>query len=314
MPESLGNKSLFSWEECDTCNRLINARFDNDLAFHLLPLRVINRLFSTRKFKHRYGSSQASIQTGITDAEKTPELLLNIFEGDNSIEIYTTGTGMGISVMIPKYSQINLVKAIVRMALFVAKRENLSALEHCRRWLRDEEVWTSPIYWQAYVPTLPASTIGLLLERWVGSTEPGLAMPPYRVMFVYAGQFIGVPIPDSNWTRPTRVSIFPLHLLTKSPVEVTAFELSGDNPEDSIIEAHKHLFPMSGDNINILNLPTHKEIKERAYFLWLERGKNEGSAEMDWLKAEQSLLWERFATFGQVVMPPEKLEPGSPSP
>jgi transcriptional regulator with XRE-family HTH domain len=36
--------------------------------------------------------------------------------------------------------------------------------------------------------------------------------------------------------------------------------------------------------------PTHEEIRERAYFLWLERGCPDGNAEEDWLEAEQRLV------------------------
>ena len=118
-------------------------------------------------------------------------------------------------------------------------------------------------------------------------------------------------MPDSNWARPREIPFLPLHILSKSPVEITAFELSGVNPEDSIVEAHKHLFPMSGDRIKGLLLPTHSEIAERAYFLWLDRGEKEGSAETDWLEAEKILLWERFASIGQAVMIPK--EQGSQS-
>jgi hypothetical protein len=36
-------------------------------------------------------------------------------------------------------------------------------------------------------------------------------------------------------------------------------------------------------------LPTHEEIAERAYHLWIERGSKEGSDELDWLEAEREL-------------------------
>ena len=35
--------------------------------------------------------------------------------------------------------------------------------------------------------------------------------------------------------------------------------------------------------------PTHEEISKLAYALWLEHGGGEGSAEQDWLEAEQQL-------------------------
>ena len=40
--------------------------------------------------------------------------------------------------------------------------------------------------------------------------------------------------------------------------------------------------------------PTHEEISKLAYALWIERGGGAGSAEQDWLKAEQQLreLWQ----------------------
>jgi Protein of unknown function (DUF2934) len=39
--------------------------------------------------------------------------------------------------------------------------------------------------------------------------------------------------------------------------------------------------------------PTADQIAERAYFLWLERGCPEGSAERDWIDAELELSANR---------------------
>jgi hypothetical protein len=39
--------------------------------------------------------------------------------------------------------------------------------------------------------------------------------------------------------------------------------------------------------------PTHDEIAQHAYFHWEERGRPEGSPEIDWLQAEQELLDQR---------------------
>jgi len=39
--------------------------------------------------------------------------------------------------------------------------------------------------------------------------------------------------------------------------------------------------------------PTHQEIAALAHELWVERGSPEGSAEEDWLKAEEQLMSER---------------------
>jgi Protein of unknown function (DUF2934) len=53
-----------------------------------------------------------------------------------------------------------------------------------------------------------------------------------------------------------------------------------------------------GDSLLMLNdaltgPPTADQIAERAYFLWLERGCPEGSAERDWIDAELELSANR---------------------
>jgi hypothetical protein len=41
---------------------------------------------------------------------------------------------------------------------------------------------------------------------------------------------------------------------------------------------------------------THEQIEERAYYLWEQRGRPEGSPEVDWERAEQELRGERGMT------------------
>ena len=43
-------------------------------------------------------------------------------------------------------------------------------------------------------------------------------------------------------------------------------------------------------SVSTRDLPTHDQIAQLAYQLWEERGRPEGSAEEDWLRAEKQLL------------------------
>jgi hypothetical protein len=40
---------------------------------------------------------------------------------------------------------------------------------------------------------------------------------------------------------------------------------------------------------------THDEIEERAYYLWEQRGRPDGSPEVDWERAEEELRGEKEA-------------------
>lgn len=55
---------------------------------------------------------------------------------------------------------------------------------------------------------------------------------------------------------------------------------------------HNH-YPEQDEVTNQLwdlnDLSTHDQIAERAYELWIARGRPEGSAELDWLQAEEEL-------------------------
>ena len=48
---------------------------------------------------------------------------------------------------------------------------------------------------------------------------------------------------------------------------------------------------------------THEEIEERAYYLWEQRGRPEGSPEVDWERAERELRGERADRMGGWARP-----------
>ena len=50
VPESLGNKSLFSFYECDDCNRLFGDGIENDLGNWSIPMRTLARIKGKKGF------------------------------------------------------------------------------------------------------------------------------------------------------------------------------------------------------------------------------------------------------------------------
>lgn len=68
--------------------------------------------------------------------------------------------------------------------------------------------------------------------------------------------------------------------------------------------------PSVADNANVANRPTdnqeegerwppHGKVAELAYQLWCERGREDGHAEADWVRAEKQLAAQRPPAAGQ---------------
>ena len=121
IPECIGNKSLFTFHECDFCNQAFGKGCENDFGNWSLPMRTMSRIcgksgIPTIKHdatgRHRIDSHPMGLEISVDEAE-------GFFENDPTSKTLT------FHLRRPPYRPAMVVKAMVKMALSVMPEEEM---------------------------------------------------------------------------------------------------------------------------------------------------------------------------------------------
>ena len=135
ISEGLGNKSIITNDECDTCNETLGKEIEQDLMTYLSPLRT----FSSIAGKHGktkikddsfaiYEESPGKIRIDLFDQE-IPELKHWTFKED--------GENFTLSFTHPqKLNPQDVYRAIVKYAIGVMEEAELSHFQETIEWIR----------------------------------------------------------------------------------------------------------------------------------------------------------------------------------
>lgn len=129
VPELLGNKFLFSNDECDTCNSYFDKNLENNLANFLGILRTTSQIHGKKgvpKIKSSAGDRVEAINGDIViihteDSEITKAL------DEKTIMIRSSST---------PYVPINVYKCFIKIALSAMPAYALQSFSECLRWIR----------------------------------------------------------------------------------------------------------------------------------------------------------------------------------
>jgi len=146
LPESIGNKSLFSHYECDDCN----GRFGRDLETHLASFMHLNHtMFGVigkngyPKFKLTNGSEIVNDGSFI-DWQDIPQENLSY---DEALRKLTA------TEKVPAFIPQNVYKALVKMALTIMPAEELKTFKDTISWLSaplTDIQFSTPHLWLSY--------------------------------------------------------------------------------------------------------------------------------------------------------------------
>lgn len=126
VPEMLGNKSVFTINECDFCNRKF-AKYEAELA-KFIPPSFITRIRGKNGFNevHFKGGHKISgdfnfikIQAGLETLDK------------------------GFNVLMPKFSQVKVYKALLKCLLSLLPDDELNLFDNVIEWLLSDEGFSS---------------------------------------------------------------------------------------------------------------------------------------------------------------------------
>ena len=131
LPELIGNKSLFSNYECDTCNEVFANSIEDNLSKFL---GVGRTLFQIRGKKGipKYKSNKKNVKIQFTD-----ELIIEA--SDKSEDISLNEKTMSLTISKQKYIPILVYKCFVKMALSLLGEAELKNFSRTVRWLNPND-------------------------------------------------------------------------------------------------------------------------------------------------------------------------------
>ncbi|WP_438033669.1 DUF2934 domain-containing protein [Sorangium sp. So ce204] len=264
LPQALGNQVILSLEECDVCNSH-GSRYETDLAAFLgIEMQTAMMLASERTLKLDGRAGHIRTEGRTIHIATQP--------GDSRVSIKRTERGMLINAMLPSFRPAYVARALARMAVFVARPEDLPNLHQYVEWIRGKTRWLKPRFFSGE----RRFNVGKLSFRLARGRSADLLF--YMVGFGYGRRELACFLQCSPFSGKISMNL-PPH------VDWTMWEAEGDE----IVRRHVESIEFVSKEHDEANAPTQEEIAVAAYYAWLRGGRREGRALDDWLEAEMDL-------------------------
>jgi hypothetical protein len=131
IPEFMGNKSLFSKFECDTCNLKYFNRFENEMANFMLPHNAFSGIKVKKNKIPKYN------QEGQPKIENNGSKILLTNVSDTIFENHQKNN-FEISIKIPSYIPDFIYRCLVKIALNIISEDKLSDYNETLKWLMNK--------------------------------------------------------------------------------------------------------------------------------------------------------------------------------
>lgn len=141
IPEALGNKSLSTTYECDTCNDDFGGGIENDFGNWSKPMRYVAQIRGKSGVPTlKKGSSGGwRLEVGGTGME------ISQVEGEEIAELDHANKKLKLTLRRDPYTPIAVAKALTKMAITVLPEAELPNFQFALNWIRDRDHSQSPI-------------------------------------------------------------------------------------------------------------------------------------------------------------------------
>ena len=185
IPQSLGNKVLFSNYECDNCNQFFGSGIENDLGNWSKPSRTLARIRGKKGVPtiKKMGSEQSwRIEYGADG------LVFKEFEDETHFFIDEERKRLKFKLQRDPYTPIAVFKAFVRIALTIMPESNLRDFADALSWIKEKEHSRSTILkypvLSTFVPgPMPSDHIFVALMK----RQESASILPYAFMILGYG-------------------------------------------------------------------------------------------------------------------------------
>lgn len=225
IPAAFGNRSLFSYEECDDCNEL-GSRVEDDFAKWLAAARAISRIPArSGNPKIRKPNEESYIQ-GNRHTNK-----VHVFQPNETEAIQVVDDDNGnlrLRVATQKHRPVNVARALGRMMLFILPVTH-DGFGHALKWVRGESDWF-PI--PLVVLNLPYAFkyVGLTVHRYTRAPRCRIL----KITFSYHTFVVTMPVPLDEWSLPEDFKLlnYPEQYRDCLQANTSEFWIRDDAPDD----------------------------------------------------------------------------------
>jgi len=193
VPQSLGNRGLISYYECDPCNEMFGGGIENDLGNWTKPARTMLRIQGQNGIPKLVGRKGASwrIEGGAKGG-------LAISAHRDHMPHAVDGEKKAITFDLPRdpYTPAAVMKAFVRIGLTLMPESELANFEAAMEWIQDPDhgvrtIGGSAIYQTMHPGPLPNDQLQASLLRRADDQAP---FPYMFLILSFANQAYQVPL------------------------------------------------------------------------------------------------------------------------
>ncbi len=222
IPDQIGNKTLFDWNECDTCNAHFSKMLEDDLGKWTLPWRTMMRT-SGKQGIPTFKSRDKKLR--VAGANKN-NLHMSIHADDERFSTDEERRRFSLKLERQPYVPMGVFKCMVKMALAIMPDQEGVDVSHLKQWILESShshIESYPyrlIMFHQFVPgPVPSDRIDCLLFR----RRPDRENCPFYVFVLIFGNMICqivLPMPNEDQeiiaNGTTEVGVFPNLLGTTS--------------------------------------------------------------------------------------------------
>lgn len=197
IPESLGNKSIESAYECDTCNEEFGNGIENDLGNWSKPMRTLTRI--------RGKSGVPTLKKGgdgLGWRIEYDQRVLNItaHEDDPIFEVDEEKKQVTFKLKRDSYTPVAVLKAFMKIGLTLLPEEEVGNFRSLMNWVREKDhnkpyLNSCPVIYTFQPGPMPNDLIAALILR----RKQDMADYPYAFLVLgYGNEVFQVPLPSEQ--------------------------------------------------------------------------------------------------------------------
>ena len=268
IPAAFGNRTLFSYQECDGCN-LKASSIENDISNYLTLTRSMARKRSRKgTVKYKPKGLESYICSGINNPD---QVNIKLIAGENGVLFEKDENKKEIKVTIqrPPFNPTKVCKALAKMAFFVLDPNMQRVYDWIRKWLRSE-LYFLPSLYRGFIPGTG------LIKTSLRVSKNKLLPSHLLVQFEFSTAVLFMYLPEKY------LDLSFVHPQPSAPFPIRVFNLCKDEIVSGGLESYNISYAINSDEIK-------KEIGLLANSYFEKRNYQHGQDLNDWLKAEREV-------------------------
>lgn len=248
LPESIGNKTVFSYYECDVCNTFFGQTIENDFANWSHPYRSVMRI----RGKNSIPTMKREGEKGWRIETKDDVLKLSHYSDHPRFEIDFDNNTVSIPMIRQPHIPVAVFKTFVKMGLSLINDNEVNNFAYAIKWILEpdhgkEFMQQCPVFYRFNPGPLPNERIKVFLLK---RREPK-ALVPYMLFIInYANDTFMVQLPSEvhdKHLNGQNVKLFHVPDLNAEfsekfgPSGVTIFDMGGKSivkNDETVIKMH----------------------------------------------------------------------------